>query len=50
MSKTKLTEKIKNHKGRDHTSHFLKYSIDKSHKNVNTIYFKIIDKNFHNNK
>ena len=25
-------------------------SIEKSHKNVNTIDFKIIDKNFHNNK
>ena len=26
------------------------HSIEKSHKNVNTIDFKIIDKKFHNNK
>ena len=38
------------HSGRDHTSHVLKYSIEKSHKNVNTIDFKIVDKNFRNNK
>ena len=31
--------------GRDHTSHVLKHSIEKPHKNVNTIDFKIIDKN-----
>ena len=36
--------------GRDYTSHVLKHSIEKSHKNVNTIDFKIIDKNFRNSK
>ena len=46
-----ITERIKDHNGRDHTSHVLKHSIEKSHKNVNTVDFKkIIDKNFHNNK
>ena len=42
--------RIKDHSGRDHTSHILKHTIEKTHKNVNTIDFKIIDKNFHNNK
>ena len=46
----RITERIKDHNGRDHKSHVLKYSTEKSHKNVNTIDFKIIDKNFHNNK
>ena len=45
-----ITERIKDHNGRDHTSHVLKHSIEKSHKNVNTIGFKINDKNFCNNK
>ena len=45
-SARRIREKIKDHNGRDHTSH----SIEKLHKNVNTIDFKIIDKNFHNNK
>ena len=40
--------RIKDHDGRDHTSHVLKHSIEKSYKDVNTIDFKIIDKNFHN--
>ena len=45
-----LTERIKDHNGRDHTSHVLKHSIEKLHKNVNTIDFKIIEKNFYYNK
>ena len=45
----RITEIIKCHSSRDHSSHVLKHSIEKSHKNVNTIDFKIID-NFHNNK
>ena len=45
-----ITKREKDHSGRDHTSHVLKYNIEKSHKNVNTTDFKIIDKNFHNNK
>ena len=51
-SASQITEKIKDHNdnGRDHSSHILKHSIEKSHKNVNTIDFKNIDKNFHNNK
>ena len=38
------------HNGRGHTSHFFKHSIEKTHKNVNTIDFKTIDKKFHNNQ
>ena len=45
-----LEQKINKHNGREHTSNVLKHSIEKSHKNVNIIDFKIIDKNFHNNK
>ena len=49
-SARRITERIKDHNGRDHTSQVWNHSIEKSHKNVNTIDFKIIDKNFHNNK
>ena len=45
-----LPDRIKDHNGRDHTLQVWNHSIEKSHKNVNTIDFKIIDKNFHNNK
>ena len=44
----RIIERIKDHNGREHTSNVFKHSIEKSHKNVNTIDFKIIDKNFHN--
>ena len=50
QSASRITEIIKDHSGRDHASHVLKHSMEKSHKNVNTTDFKIIDKNFHNNK
>ena len=36
-----ITERIKDHNGRDHTSHVLEHSIEKSYKNVNTIDFKV---------
>ena len=49
-SARRIIERIKDPNGRDDTSHALKHSIEKSHKNVKTIDFKIIDKNFHNNK
>ena len=49
-SVSRITERIKDHNGRDHTLHVSKHSIEKSHKNVNTIDFKIIDKNFYNDK
>ena len=49
-SARRITKRIKDHNDRDHTSHVLKHSIEKSHTNVNTTDFKIIDKNFHNNK
>ena len=49
-SARRITERIKDHNGRDHTSQVWNHSIEKSHKNVNTIDFKSIDKNFHNNK
>ena len=45
-----LRNTLKKSCGRDPTSHVLKHRTEKSHKNVNTIDFKIIDKNFHNNK
>ena len=49
-SDCRITERIKDHSHRDHTSNIWKHSMEKSHKNVNTIDLKIIDKNFHNNK
>ena len=45
-----IVERITDHNGKDHTSHVLKHSIERSHKNVNTTDFKIVDKNFDNNK
>ena len=50
QSARRIIERIKDHNARDHTSHVLKHNIEKSHKNVNTIDFKITDKNFHYNK
>ena len=49
-SDCRITERIKDHSHRDHTSNIWKHSMEKSHKNVNTIDLEIIDKNFHNNK
>ena len=49
-SDCRIIERIKDHNDRDHTSNVFKHSIEKSHKNVNTIDLKIIDKNFHSNK
>ena len=49
-SARRITEIIKYNSGRDHTSHVFKHSIEKSPKNINTIDFKITDKNFHKNK
>ena len=49
-SARRIREKIKDHNGRDHTSQVWSHGIEKPHKNVNTIDFKIIDKNFHNNR
>ena len=46
----RITERIKDHNGRDHTKQIWNHSIEKTHKNVNTIDFKIIDNNFYNNK
>ena len=40
-SARRITERIKDHNGRGHTSHVWNHSIRKSHKNVNTINFKI---------
>ena len=45
-SARRITERIKDHNGRDHISQVWNHSIQKSHKNLNTIYFKIIDKIF----
>ena len=49
-SARRIIERLKDHNGRDHISHVFKHSIEKSHKNVNTIDFKIVHKNFRNNK
>ena len=46
----RITERIKDHNGREHTMYVPKHSIGKSHKIVNTTDFEIIDKNVHNNK
>ena len=48
--KCSSNNRIKDHNCRDHTSQVLIHSLEKSHKNVHTIDFKIIDKNSHNNK
>ena len=48
-SACQITERIKDHNGRNHTLQVWSHSIEKSHKNVNTIDFKIIDKNVHSN-
>ena len=48
-SARRITKRIKDHDGRNHTSQVWNYSLEKSHKNLNTIDFKIIDKNLHNN-
>ena len=41
---------LKDRNGRDDKWHVLKHSIKKSPKNVNTIDFKLTDRNFDNNK
>ena len=45
-----IHEHIKDHNGRDHKSHMVKHSIEKYHYNVAQENFKIIAKNFRNNK
>ena len=42
-SACQIAERIKDHNGRNHTLQVWSHSIEKSHKNVNTIDFKIID-------
>ena len=49
-SARQITERIKDHNGRDHTLQVWNDSIERSHKNINTIDFEIINKNFHNDK
>ena len=49
-SARQITERIKDHNGRDHKSQVWNYSIERSHKIVNTIDFEITNKNFHNDK
>ena len=49
-SARRITEIIEYNSGRDQTPHLFKHSIEKSPKNINTIDFKITDKNFHKNK
>ena len=42
----RMIERIKDHNGRDQTSHVFEYSIEKSHKNVNAIDFKLLKRIF----
>ena len=46
----RIIERIKDHSGRDHSSHMVKHNIEISHTDVNAANFKIIDMNFSNNK
>ena len=45
-----IPERIIDHNGRDHNSYTRKHSIEKYHDNVNQENYKIIAKNFQNNK
>ena len=49
-SSCRIHECIKNHSGRDHKLHMLKHCIEKHYDNVTQENFKIIAKNFKNNK
>ena len=44
-----ISERIKDHNGRDLKSHILKHSVESGHANVSCEDFKIIAKNFNNN-
>ena len=48
----RIIERIKDHCGRDHSSHMVKHNIEISHTDVNAanFQFQIIDMNFSNNK
>ena len=46
----RIQERIKDHNGIDHKLHMLKHSIEKYHDNMTQDNFKIIAKNFRNNK
>ena len=45
-----IHEHVENHNGRDHKLHMLKHSIEKHHDNATQENFKIIARNFKNNK
>ena len=45
----RISERIKDHNGRDLKSHILRHSVESGHANVSCKYFKIIAKNFSNN-
>ena len=45
----RISERIKDHNGRDLKSHILRHSVESGHVNVSYEDFKVIAKNFHNN-
>ena len=45
----RISERIKDHNGRDLKSHILRHSVESGHANVSYEDFKIIAKNFNNN-
>ena len=45
----RISERIKDHNGRDFKSHILRHSVESGHTNVSCEDFKIIAKNFNNN-
>ena len=45
----RISERIKDHNGRNLTSHILRHSVEYGHLNVRYEDFKIIAKNFNNN-
>ena len=45
----RISERIKDHNGRDLKSHILRHSVESGHANVSCEDFKIIAKNFNNN-
>ena len=49
-SDTRITERIKDHNGRDHKLHILKHSLETGHEHVTSSDFSVISKNFNGNK
>ena len=45
----RIAERVKDHRGRDHSSHLFKHSLEKDHTEVELNDFKIIARNYKNN-